>query len=212
MKWIYFAVVVAALVISAASFPHLPATVAVHWDTNGTPNGYSSREFAALLVPAIMLALVVLFASVPRISPRGFEVERASRGYAAIVTIILLFLLAVHVVIILTAMRIAPSIPVVMPLLIGILFAVVGNYLPKMRRNFFIGVRTPWALADEDVWYRTQRIAGIAFVTAGVALMSVGPFVRGTAFNVLMVVVVIAITVVPVVYSFFAYRAKGASQ
>ena len=209
MRGMYVAVIVAGVALSAAAFTHLPARVAVHWNANGAPNEFASRTVAACVVPAVMIALIALYAVIPRISPRGFEVEGSSRAYAAIALMILLFLLAVHVVIILTALRVAPSIGVIMPLLLGILFAVVGNYLPKMRRNFFIGIRTPWTLADEDVWYRTHRMGGVACVTAGVALMTIGPFVRGTALNVLLAAVVIALAVVPVVYSFAIYRAKG---
>ena len=64
---------------------------------------------------------------------------------------------------------------------LGALFVVLGNYMPKMRRNFFVGIRTPWTLADEDVWFRTHRLGGVLFVIGGVLLMVFGPFLHGRA-------------------------------
>ena len=87
---------------------------------------------------------------------------------------------------------------------VGLLLAVLGNYLGKTTRNFFLGIRTPWTLASDEVWRRTHRLGGWTMVAAGVALVVMGLF---GASEMALLVIVGAAALIPVVYSFFAYRA-----
>jgi uncharacterized membrane protein len=206
MKLAVIALVVVAVALSLAVYSRLPAAVPVHWNTAGQIDNYVSRAVGAFLLPGIMLILGGVFAVLPAISPSGFDIERKSRPYTATVTAVLLFLLGVHVYILLAALNMARSITTFVPILVGALFIVIGNYLPKMRRNFFVGIRTPWTLADEDVWFRTHRLGGILFVMCGALLMAAGPFFRGRAMEALLITTLIVVAVVPVVYSFAIYR------
>jgi uncharacterized membrane protein len=88
---------------------------------------------------------------------------------------------------------------------VGLLFMVIGNFLGKVRKNFFLGIRTPWTLASDEVWAKTHRLGGWCFVAAGIVMALMG--VAAPASNMGWVIgVVVAIALVPVVYSYFAYR------
>jgi uncharacterized membrane protein len=113
-------------------------------------------------------------------------------------------MLCVHVVVLLASTGRRIDMAIIVPMLIGALFVVLGNYMSKMRRNFFIGIRTPWTLADEDVWYRTHRLGGRVFVAAGVAMMIV-PFAGATQ-HAAFTAIVIAAAFIPIVYSYMIYR------
>jgi uncharacterized membrane protein len=204
------ALIVAAFVLSVAVYSHLPASVPIHWNAAGEIDHYGPKAFGAFLLPAIMLTLAGVFAALPAISPSGYDIERKSRAYRAILFAILLFMLGIHVYILLSALNIAPSISAVIPILAGALFVVLGNYLPKMRRNFFIGIRTPWTLADEDVWFRTHRLGGVLFVVCGVLLMVVGPFLHGRAESIFLPTVIGLAALISVIYSFVIYRRPDA--
>lgn len=205
------AIVIAAVVVSIVFFPRLPARVPTHWNAAGQIDGYSSRVFGAFLMPVVMIGMLALFAALPSLSPKGFEVEGGSRAYAAIVLALLLFLLVVHVQILLAAMNIARSMSSLIPILTGALFVVLGNYLPKMRRNFFIGIRTPWTLADEDVWFRTHRFGGVLFVVSGILLMVVSPFLRANASFGLLLALALLTAFASIIYSFVIYKKEVSS-
>jgi uncharacterized membrane protein len=209
MKVAAAVLIVAAFALSIGFYVHLPATVPVHWNAEGAINGYASRSFGAFVMPVVMLALAGVFAALPAVSPKGFGIERKSRAYGGIVFSILLFLFGVHVFMLLAALRVVHSITAVIPLLLGPMLITLGNYLPKMRRNFFVGIRTPWTLADEDVWYRTHRLGGVLFVICGALLMAIGPFLRARAMEAFILSMVIGAALIAAVYSFVIYRRNG---
>ena len=151
-----------------------------------------------------MAGMAGLFLILPRISPRGYSVDEASRGYRAIELSIVAFLLCVHVVVLLMSTGTRIDMSIIMAMLTGALFVVLGNYMAKVRRNFFIGIRTPWTLADEDVWYRTHRLGGRVFVAAGIALMMV-PFAGAAQFPAFIAIALTA-AAIPTVYSYVIYR------
>lgn len=212
MRLAVAALIIAAVALSLAVYSRLPASMPVHWNLAGEIDDYAPKAIGAFLLPAIMLALAGVFAALPAISPSGFDIEQRSRAYRAILLAILLFMLGIHVHLLLSAMNMAPSISDVVPLLIGALFVIFGNYLPKMRRNFFIGIRTPWTLADEDVWFRTHRLGGVVFIVCGVLLMAVGPFLSGSAASIFLPALIGLAALVMVIYSFVIYRRPNAGS
>jgi len=206
MRLAVAAIIVAALALSAIVYAQMPDVVPIHWNAAGQIDGYAPKLEGVAVVPMAMLVVLAVFAVIPAISPAGWEIERTSRAYRAILIGILAFLLAVHVQVLLAALHRGPSIQAFIPVAIGILFVLLGNYMPKMRRNFFIGIRTPWTLADEDVWFRTHRLGGVLFVIGGVLLMAVGPFLHGRAAEYFLIAVVGASALVSVIYSYAIYR------
>jgi uncharacterized membrane protein len=212
MRLAVVALIIAAVALSIAVYSRLPASVPIHWNAAGEIDDYAPKAIGAFLLPAIMLALAGVFAALPAISPSGFDIERRSRAYRAILFASLLFMLGLHVYLLLSAMNVARSISAVVPLLLGALFVILGNYLPKMRRNFFIGIRTPWTLADEDVWFRTHRLGGVLFVVSGVLLMVVGPFLHGRAASIFLPALIGLVALFLVIYSFVIYRRPDAGS
>ena len=206
MKLVAIVLVVAAFALSLAVYNHLPERVPVHWNAAGQINSYASKMHGALIMPALMAVLAVVFAALPRISPATFDIDRDSRAFRAVTMAVLLFLFGVHVFIILAALNLAHSISTFLPLLLGALLVILGNYLPKIRRNFFIGIRTPWTLADEDVWFRTHRLGGVLFIACGALLMAVGPFVQGRWLEFFLIGIVVFVAMVLVIYSYAIYR------
>ena len=206
MKLAVVALFIAAVALSITVYSRLPASVPIHWNAAGDVDDYAPKAIGAFLVPAIMLILAGVYAALPAISPSGFDIEPRSRAYRAILLIILVFMLGIHVFALLAAMNMARSSSTIVPLLVGALFVGLGNYLPKVPRNFFIGIRTPWTLADEDVWFRTHRLGGVVFVIGGVLLMALGPFLHEKEAPWFVPGVVGIMALVLVVYSFAIYR------
>jgi uncharacterized membrane protein len=184
-------------------WPHMPARVPVHWDVHGQANGYASRFWSVAVWPLLIACMAVLTVALPAISPRRFEIRPFAGIYGALMLAIQGVLLVLGVAVMLAgAGHVVPMMTVAL-LAAGVLLMVLGNYMGKLRRNFFIGIRTPWTLASEAVWERTHRLAGWLFVLAGVAMVIAAPI---PAVRWLSMGIVAVAFLVPAVCSFFIYR------
>ena len=167
------AVIVATLVVTVVLYPHLPDQIPNHWNFKGEIDHYGSRQ-SVFMLPGIMAAALLLFAVLPWLSPKRFEVDTFRSTYLYLMILVLALIGYLHALILWAAF----SRPLNMPRsLMGALFLfliLMGNVLGKVKRNFYIGMRTPWTLASEKVWYATHRFAAKAFVAAGfLGLLSV---------------------------------------
>ncbi len=203
LNWITLAVVLAMGMIAVFFAPHLPDPVPTHWNAAGQVDGWTPKPWGVWLFPVLAAGLLVLFMLLPVISPRGFRLDTARRAYDIVVFVVLAFLAGVQLLAYLGAMGQGPAIEHAVPLMLGVLFIVLGNYLGKFPKNFFVGIRTPWTLASDEVWNRTHRLGGRTFMLAGV-LIAVNVFLQlGTAFTISVVAVAAG---VPIVYSLLLYR------
>ena len=171
MKRNYFIVgalmILAALVASALFYPHLGSTVPTHWNAHGQADGYGSRWAVLVPMPAVMIGMVLLMAALPWLSPRKYEVNGAKPGYLQIMLVLLLFFLYLHVALLSAAAGEHFDMSKVLVGGVCALTAGLGPLLARLPRNFYVGVRTPWTLADERVWVSTHRFAAKCLVVAG---------------------------------------------
>jgi uncharacterized membrane protein len=205
---IAIAAVILAFLLPAVLYDRLPDPMPSHFNFQGEIDGWMPKPWGAFLLPLVMAGVLAMLAALPRISPKGFEVDGSSRAFAAITLATTGLLLMIHLSVLLISMGVAVPIAALMPVLLGAMLAGIGNYLSKVPRNFFIGIRTPWTLADEDVWFRTHRLGGRTFVAAGLLLIVVGPFLRGPSALAVIPALVVTAAVIPLVYSYITYR-KG---
>jgi uncharacterized membrane protein len=195
--------ILVALVAAVWLYPQLPAQVPVHWDLHGQINGSLPRLWGAAFPVLIILALAVLTVLLPLISPRQFEIQPFAAAYGVMMLAVQGMMLAVGLAVLLAGAGYALPIPAIAMLAVGVLLMVLGNYMGKLRKNFFIGIRTPWTLASDAVWERTHRLAGWLFVAAG--LVMVASVLVGAPIW-LPLGAIAAATLLPVVYSLWIYR------
>jgi uncharacterized membrane protein len=198
------AVVALLFVVSAWAWPQLPpgATVPIHWNLAGEPDGYAPKEFALLLVPVLAVILGALFLVIPRIDPRGDHLRTRSVEYGILCLGVLLLLLGIHVVTTLIVLGHDLPIARIIPTGIGVLFAVIGLVLPRLRSSYFAGIRTPWTLTSERSWQATHRVGGPVFVALGVALAVVGLLDLGAAAWIVVGLAAVVAFVLLVAYSY----------
>jgi uncharacterized membrane protein len=197
------ALVVGSFAAVAVLYRSLPDPVPVHWDARGQVNGFMPKPWGALVLPLVTLGTYLLLSILPRISPHGFRFDRFRGTYQIIRTAILAFLFFGTLLALLAAAGVGVSVARAVPFGVGVLFVVLGNVLGKVTKNFFVGIRTPWTLASDEVWLRTHRLGGRVFVVAGLA-MAVTALVGGGPAP--MLVVSLAAPLIPVVYSYVIYR------
>jgi uncharacterized membrane protein len=192
-----------ATALSVAFYDRLPDPVPTHFDMAGTPNGFTPKPFGAFILPFLIAVLGLILSVLPAISPRGYTLEAFRRVFEIVSITILAVIFVIGIVALLQALGWRPPLDRVIDPLIGVILIVIGNFMGKLRRNFFIGIRTPWTLADEEVWYRTHRFGGPLFVIAGIVLMAAPFFGAGVTF---VLPVLLLAALIPVVYSYVIYR------
>lgn len=212
MKAFVMMSVVAGVLASLATYDRLPSEMAVHWNAAGEVDGTMAKPWAPFLLPLVMAGSALLLSLLPRVSPRGFATDANGRGFRAIALSSSLFLLVLHLGTLAFALGYPVQIPILIPILAGVLFVILGNYLSKVQRNFFIGIRTPWTLADDDVWYRTHRLAARMFIVAGLFIVLAVPLAGQRSAPIVLITAVVVAAVVPALYSFVIYREKGVSE
>lgn len=210
-RWMYVSLALTALAFGASLYVYgnrdglLQESVPTHWGISGEPDKFTPRDEMLpqlLMLPAMMGLVIVLTFVLPWLSPRHFKIDEF-RGTFNYVMMLVVFLMGYMQGVMLTGYT-HPKVDVSRPLVGGIFLflAVMGNQLGKVRRNFWMGVRTPWTLASETVWTQTHRLAAWLLVGAGVVgfvVVEMGQMVL--AFAILMVSVL-----VPVVYSLVLYK------
>jgi uncharacterized membrane protein len=167
----------AALAATVAAYPQLPGLVPTHFNIHGQPTGYGPKWALYILGPGLMAGIVLFTRLLPWLSPKQFEVESFRSTYIQIMLMTVAVWAYIDGVILWAG--VGHSVNEGRAILGGVclLFALLGNVMGKVRRNFYIGVRTPWALANERVWNATHRLAAKTFFVgglAGLALIAMG--------------------------------------
>lgn len=201
-------IVVACLAVSAWGWTQIPdgTDIPIHWGFDGRPNGWAPKPVGLLLVPAMALGIGLLFAMLPYLDPRRGNQLRSTTARVWIVSAALVLLLGVHVIAVLAATGAKLDIGRFVVAGVGLLSIVIGNYLGKVRSNWFVGVRTPWTLSSERSWARTHRLAGYLFVGAGLLAILLCLVAPPVIFTAGLLAGMAAAGIVPVVYSYFAWR------
>ena len=195
--------VVLSLAAGIVFYDKLPNPVPTHFDNNGHPNGYTSKPMGAFILPIILAPVGLLLSVLPAISPRGYGMQSFGRVFEIISVSVLGIVFILGLIAFFEGLGWRLSVDRVVVPIIGVLFIILGNFMGKLQRNFFVGIRTPWTLASEEVWFRTHRLGGPLFVLAGVILVVGGFLQAGLAW---IVPVMLIAALVPVVYSYVIYR------
>ena len=182
----------------------LPDPMPTHWDSLGNANGFMSRLGGVAALIAVPIFSVILFKIIPLISPRGFRTDQFTGVVNSLMVGFVVFGCIIAVVALQTALGADINISKIVLICVALLLIFVGNFMGKVRKNFFIGIRTPWTLASDEVWIKTHRLGGWCMVLAGILMATMATIGVNAEYTVL---VVVAMVLVPVVYSYFEYRA-----
>ncbi len=209
-KWIPLLIIAAAFGASAIVYPMLPATIPTHWNLAGQPDKWSSRLWGAWMLPVFILGAWALTRVLPAIDPRGANYAKFGGAFEGIVISVMLFMLALHIVVLRASLGYPVDMRRVVPIGIGLVFLAIGNLLPRARPNWFVGIRTPWTLSSDRVWEKTHRFGGRVFVAAGILITLAGLFAVQWAHAVAFTVILITVTTV-LVYSYLEWKREQPS-
>lgn len=204
-RWFGLVVAAVAVAVSIWAYPRLPPTVATHWNLRGTADGFSSRAMAVAIIPAVILVMTGLFNVLPKFDPRGDNYAKFIGTYWLIANTVIVFMLVAHGMIIATGLGYSVKIDRLMPLGVGVLFIVLGNYLTRVEPNWFVGIRTPWTLSSDTVWRKTHRTGGWLMVIGGLVVAACA-FLPHGAFLPLFIAAILIMAVIPIVQSYILWK------
>ena len=200
-----------ALLAGAVLWNQLPDQMASHWNADDQVNGYMPKFWGVLMMPLITLGMFVLFLVIPNIDPLKANIAQFRESFNVFIVLIVAFMLYIH------GLTLAWSLgyqgfkmsAAMLPFM-GILFIAIGYMLRKAKRNFFIGIRTPWTLSSDNVWDKTHKLGSVLFMASG-AFAIIGGFFGGMIAFWLMFVPLIGSSLFLVVYSYVLYRSETKS-
>lgn len=195
-----------AVIAGALLWNQLPEQMASHWNTNDQVDGYMPKFWGVFLMPLVTLGMLALFIVLPNMDPLKANINQFRGAFNLFIVFIVAFMLYIH------GLTLAWSLgyqgfkmsAAMLPFL-GILFIFIGYLLRQAKRNFFIGIRTPWTLSSDMVWDKTHQLGSILFMVSG-ALAFVGSFLGGMMAFWLLFVPLMGSTLFLVIYSYVLYR------
>lgn len=208
-EWILWALVLLPAAAVLAALPWLPAQVPMHWNIAGTVDRWGSKyEFAA--IPLCLLALQIFLKWVPALDPKRENYQRFSSAYFAVRLGLAVFCLVLEGASLWAAFfPDALDIGKLIMLCGGALFCVLGNFMPKFKHNYFVGIRTPWTLANEAVWNGTHRMAGWLWAAGGTLMIVCSFFLQAYLLFTASMVIVLVCGLVPCIYSYILYKKQA---
>ena len=200
---ISFVLIAIAALVGLVLYIQLPDPMPSHWNAAGEIDGYMSKFWGVWLMPLITLAFTLLLAAVPAIDPLKANIEKFRGLYNVFIVGFVAYMLYVYGLTLAAALGVQFNMTYMLIPAVGLLFVGISFLIEKAKRNFFIGIRTPWTLSSDEVWEKTHKLGAWSFRIGGVLVVIVTFLGENAAWLLLPVLLLMALT--PVVYSYFVF-------
>lgn len=187
------------MLIGFGLWDQLPDQIPTHWNMQGEIDGYSSKLFAIVVLPLILVGVQWLCTLGTLADPKNKNI--ADKLWKLVLWICPVISLVLGYVTYGTVLGMQIDINAIMPIFVGLLFMIIGNYLPKCQQSYTVGIKIPWTLNSEENWNKTHRFAGPCWMIAGFLSAVLGML----GLMVPMLICLIVMVFVPVVYSYMYY-------
>lgn len=192
----------------------IPVQVPLHFDGQMKPNRFGSKtEFflSELLLAGISIFTYFLLQYIYLIDPKRRGVE-LSKTFDKLSSAVVIFLTGISLMTIIASTRNAEILRYAMWPMIGLLFAFLGNYMHNIKPNYFAGIRTPWALNDDNNWRKTHQLAGIMFFVGGLVITTISLVVPIEVAHIIIISIIVVLVLVPYLYSFILFKRSGNTE
>ena len=209
IHWLFIAL---PFIYLASIYNSLPQEVPIHFNWKGEADDWADKTMLFLLPAGLGLLIYFLMLIVPSIDPKKRIQEMGSK-YFSFRLILTIFFSILSVYLIYVTKEGSLEKPNILVSLIGLLFIMMGNYFQTVRPNYFVGIRTPWTLENEQVWKKTHRLGGRIWVAGGISIVLLGLLINSvTAMLICFFGLILIMVLVPVVYSYMEFRKNRFDQ
>ena len=213
-EWLQLLILAVPFCVVALLWDKIPARIPIHWNIHGQIDGYSGKAFGTLFMPALNIFIAALLAAIPFLDPKIKKYDEETRGNSIRVIknlrlVATLFNACFALAILAFALHYRFDMNRFIFGAMGLLFILLGNFMGKLRPNYFAGIRTPWTLESKTVWTKTHRLAGRVMVTGGICMLFASFLLPSQqAFLLCILPLILVIVLIPTVYSYICYRAE----
>jgi uncharacterized membrane protein len=201
-------IIAAMFIAGAVLYPSMPLRFPTHWGISGAADAYSTKSFVTVfMLPLTALGIYVLLVFAPYMDPKRRSLKMSFHAYNVVIDAVVGMLAVVFAATTAAAFNAGFDVSKVILVTVGLMFAVIGNYMTTVKQNWTFGVRISWTLTDEVVWRKTNRLGGYLFVAAG-ALTIVSAFLPAPANIIVMLTAVFAMLAITYVYSYLLFRSR----
>ena len=206
---IYVLLLFVPLIYLLSIWKTLPASVPMHFDLNMNPDRYGSKWELVFVLPGIQLLIHLMFWMIMKIDPKG-KIKQYPKMMKAVRMALTILMCVMGCVVVYVCANQGQSLVSAkyMMAIVCVFFIALGNYLPVIKQNYFLGIRTPWTLENEQVWQKTHKLGGRLFFWGGIVLLLTALFVPSDISTTTTISGIIVLSLIPVVYSYFLYK-KG---
>jgi len=203
-KLISFALLIIPFILIVIYWSELPDNIPMHWNVDGEIDRYSDSKWGIIVLPVVSLVTFLMFFLVPKIDPKG-NFSQFINTYWMIINILMLFFLLLFMLILYVSLGYQFNQSMFIHNALYVLFMLLGNYFGKIRANYFIGIRTPWTLENEEVWRKTHRMAGVLWVVSSLLMLTINFVYPDYSFR-LLIPYLLLIVLIPTIYSYMVFR------
>ncbi|MCK4968723.1 MAG: SdpI family protein [Candidatus Aenigmarchaeota archaeon] len=193
-------------IAGAYVFPSMPEIMATHWDINGNADGYSSRTVGIFLFPVMTFGIYLLFLLIPKIAVYKKNIQSFYKTYSNFIIYLISFMAIVYAVTLLSNLGYVINMNYIIMPALGLLFYGVSFLLEDSKKNFFIGIRTPWTLSSDKVWEKTHKLGAKIFRVLAVLAFATLLFPNGI---VLFIIPTFASVIFLIIYSYIEYQKEN---
>ncbi len=202
--WPLLLLIVLSLGLSLFAYPHLPARIPVHWGLNGQPNRYGPPWTGAFMPGLLALGIYLLFCVLPLVDPRQRNYQAFLPLYRLLRWLVVLITLLTGGLTLSAGLGYHPPVGTIVRSAVALLILITGNFLGKVQPNWFVGIRTPWTLASEEVWHQTHRLAAPLWVAGGIVLLAIS-FLPSPSAALPYFACLAVLVLVPIVHSYLVW-------
>ena len=202
--FISVALIAIAILAGLLLWSRLPDPMPAHWNAAGEIDGYMSKFWGVFLIPIISIALAGLFLIIPNIDPLKANIAQFRATFNWFIVVFVVYMLYVYALTLFAALGTSFNMTLMLLPAVGLLFIGIGYLMNGAKRNFFIGIRTPWTLSSDTVWDETHKLGSKLFMLGGVVTILCA--FLGESGIWIMLVAMLGASFVPIVYSYVLYQ------
>ena len=204
MEWILWLITLAPSFLLYWFWEKIPQTIATHYDLYGKADDWNDKNILLWLIPALSILLYLILLLVPVLDPKK-RIESMGGKYFGLRVVVLSLISAISVIFLLSAIYPDFDFRAGLFPILAIFLMFLGNYLQAVKPNYFIGIRTPWTLNNEQNWQKTHRLGGRVYMLGGLILLLASLFLGSLEFYTVFLICLLLIIFVPVIYSFWLF-------